>query len=339
MWRKRRKWVAISASMAMLLLMDPAFCGPANIKHGYFKSIPFQSPDRLGEYNVSGLWFPEGLVPFVGLSGPAIFVFKNVTSGKQWTVAVNAIALLDKDFWDKQGVADAAQLEPEALSEKLASFGVVSLSLSQDKRAKVGTCGRLISAPQVGHQMPSQSAAPDPVFPPINGAAPVYDAPPQASFPVNSAPPASHAGKAEKCLNLGDAVVDLQDIDFDGKQELVFRHAGLGQRYLPSYEVVRIPADGEPALGGDTTEPFSEIDGRTVINITRKQITIEGSNGACDNTEATYSRDTYGRMRMTHFWRGVWQEPDRCDAEDYAVEDQADGIGRHLKLLSRKSLN
>jgi hypothetical protein len=299
MWSGNLKCAAILASMAILLPMDRAFCESTNIKTEiYSGSVPFQSPDKLGEYSVSGLWFPQEQIPFAGLSGPAIFVFKNVNSGKQLTVAVNAIALLDKDFWDKRGVADAGQLEPAALLEKLAGFGIASLSLSQDKRAKVGACGRL-----------------------------------------QNDPPSDQARRAEQCLKLGDAVVDLQDVDFDGKKELVFRHAGVGQRSGSAYEVVRIPEDGDLlALAGDLTEPLRDIDWRSVINITRKQIIIEGSSGACESTEATYSRDAHGGMSMTHFWRTVMREPDGCDAEDYAVENQADGAGRRLKLLGRKSL-
>jgi hypothetical protein len=305
MWSKNLKRAAILASVAMLLPTDRAFCEPTNIKGEiYSRSVPFQSPDQLGEYSVSGLWFPQEQIPFAGLSGPAIFVFKNVNSGKQLTVAVNAIALLDKDFWNKHkdfwnkhGVADADQLEPEALLEKLRGFGVAAISLSEDKRAKVGACGRL-----------------------------------------QNDPPSGQARRAEQCLHLGEAVVDLQDVDFDGKNELVFRHAGVGQRGGAAYEIVRIPEDGDlPPLAGDLKEPLRDIDWRSVINITRKQIIIEGSSGACDSTEATYSRGAYG-MSMTHFWRSVMHEPDGCDAEDYALENQAEGIGRRLKLLSRKSL-
>jgi hypothetical protein len=113
----------------------------------------------------------------------------------------------------------------------------------------------------------------------------------------------------------------------------VFSHAGVGQRSGPAYEVVRIPEDGElQALAGDTREPFRDVDWRSVINITRRQIIIEGSSGACDSTEAKYSRGAYG-MSMTHFWRTVMHEADGCDD---AVEDQVDGIGRRLKLLSRQ---
>jgi hypothetical protein len=298
MWSKNLKRAAILALMAMLLPIDGAFCEPTNIKSEiYSRNVPFQSPDKLGEYGVSGFWFPQEQIPFAGLSGPAIFVFKNVNSGKQLTVAVNAIALLDKDFWNKHGVADAEQLEPDALLEKLAGFGVASISLSQDKRAKMGACARL-----------------------------------------QNDPPSGQGRRAEQCLNLGDAVVDLQDIDFDGKKELVFRHAGVGQRSGAAYEIVRIPEDGDLlALAGDLKEPFHDIDWRSVINITRKQIIIEGSSGACDSTEATYSRAANG-MSMTHFWRSVTHEPDGCVAEDYAVENQMDGVGRRLKLLSRKSL-
>ena len=298
-WSRNPKCVAMLASIAMLLRIDGAFCEPTNLKAEiYSRSVPFQSPDKLGEYSVSGLWFPQEQIPFAGLSGPAIFVFKNGNSGKQLTVAVNAIALLEKDFWDNHGVADAGQLEPEALVAKLAGFGVASISLSQDKKAKVGACGRLQNDPS-----------------------------------------SDQARRADQCLHLGDAVVDLQDIDFDGKKELVFRHAGVGQRGGAAYEVVRIPEDGDLlALAGDLKEPLRDIDWRSVINITRKQIIIEGSSGACDNTEATYSRDAYGGMSMTHFWRTVMHEPDGCDAEDYAVDNQADGAGRRLKLLGRKSL-
>src|SRR5262249_24904607 len=154
--------------------------------------------------------------------------------------------------------------EPEALLEKLAGFGGASVSLSQDKKAKVVACVRLQNEPPSG--------------------------PPR---------------RAEQCLKLGDAVVDLQDIDFDGKKELVFSHAGVGQRSGPAYEVVRIPEDaGLQAFAADTREPFRDIDWRSVINITRKQIIVEGSSGACDSTEATYSRGAYG-MSMTHFWRTV----------------------------------
>jgi hypothetical protein len=88
----------------------------------YSRSVPFQSADLLDEYSVSGLWFPEEQVPFAGLSGPAIFAFKNVGSGRQRTIAVNGIVLLDDDFWNKHQVADAAQLETEALLEKLTAL-------------------------------------------------------------------------------------------------------------------------------------------------------------------------------------------------------------------------
>src|ERR1700735_4570845 len=90
----------ILGAVATRLAMNGAFCQTTTSKNEiYSRAVPFQSADRLDEYSVSGLWFPAGLIPFGGLSGPAIFVFKNVNSGKQWTIAVNAIALLDEDFW------------------------------------------------------------------------------------------------------------------------------------------------------------------------------------------------------------------------------------------------
>jgi hypothetical protein len=270
MWSKNLKRTAILALMTMLLPMDGAFCEPTDIKSEiYSRSVPFQSPDKLGEYGVSGFWFPQEQILFAGLSGPAVFVFKNVNSGKQLTVAVNAIALLDKDFWNKHGVADAEQLEPDALLEKLAGFGVASISLSQNKRAMMGVCGRLQNDPPSGQ------------------------------------------ARAEQCLNLGDAVVDLQDIDFDGKEELVFRHAGVGQGSGAAYEVVRIPENGDLlALAGDLKEPFRDIDWRSVISVTRKQIIIEGSSGACDSIEAIIfsrrQRDEHGAFLEKRHVRARW---------------------------------
>jgi hypothetical protein len=263
----------------------------------YSRIVPFESADRLDEYSVSGLWFPGEQVTFAGLSGPAIFLFKNVSSGKQFAIAVNTIVLLDEDFWNKHQVADAAQLEPEALLEKLTGLGTVSISLSQDMRAKIVNC----------------------------------------EVSKNNPPPGN--ARVERCLNLGEAVVDLQDIDFDGKKELVFRHAGVGQRSGAAYEIMRVPQDDDPAYdprGPFSREPFREIDWRTVINITRKQIILEGSNSAVDNSEETYSRDASGGMSMTHFWRSFCNGSNECYIEDYAVENQLDGIGRRFKLLSRK---
>lgn len=47
---------------------------------------------------------------------------------------------------------------------------------------------------QNGFPEPARPAAADPAFPPINGSAPVYAAPPQASFPVNGAAPLGGGG-------------------------------------------------------------------------------------------------------------------------------------------------
>jgi hypothetical protein len=132
----------------------------------------------------------------------------------------------------------------------------------------------------------------------------------------NEPPPGK--ARVDRCLKLGDAVADLQDIDFVGKRELVFRHAGAGQRSGAAYEVVPSPEEDPPAYdssGPFSREPFRNIDWRTVINITRKQITIEGSNGACDSREETYSLEASGGMSMTHLRRSAMNGPNECDTE------------------------
>jgi hypothetical protein len=100
------------AASALLLAMDGAFCQTTKSKNEiYSRAVPFQSADLLDQFSVSGLWFPEGLIPYGGLIGPAIFVFNNVNSGKRRTIALNAIALLDEGFWGKHQVANAQQLD------------------------------------------------------------------------------------------------------------------------------------------------------------------------------------------------------------------------------------
>ena len=44
-------------------------------------------------------------------------------------------------------------------------------------------------------------------------------------------------GSKDQCLVLGDALVDFQDLDFDGKPELIVNHRGAGQRFGDAYEV------------------------------------------------------------------------------------------------------
>ena len=115
-------------------------------------------------------------------------------------------------------------------------------------------------------------------------------------------------------------------------QELVFKHAGVGQRSAAAYEIVRIQAYGHLLeRGGDSREPFRDIDWRTVINVTRKQIILEGSNGACDSTAQTYYRNASGGMSMTDSWRSVVLSTGDCDADDYAVENQVNRIGQTFK--------
>lgn len=276
----------------MLLSICGAVCEATDSKNEIFPGVvPFKFFDMLDEYSVSGLWFPREEMTIAGLSGPAIFTIKNSNSGKHWTIAMNAIALLDKDFWKKHQVPDAEKLGPKVLLEKLLMFGVVSISLS-DKRAKISDCKRSLFNPP-------------------------------------------HDELRVDCLELGAAVVDLQDIDFDGKKEFVFRHAGVAQRFGDAYEIVRIPDDfgGDDFLAGDTREPFRDIDFLTVINITQKQIIIQGSNGTCGNTAATYSRGDYGGMNLTHYWTNP-EGDNTCIDKDYAVETGVDGIERTFKLLS-----
>jgi len=263
------------------------------------RTIPFEVAEAIENYKISGLWFPDAAADSAEvaaeLKGPAIFVFKNIESGQQWTAAINAISLVDEKLWSTLRGADGDQLDAKTLVEKLREHGVIVISVPNEKRAKLTKCRGLLSS---GFQ---------------NG------------------------GKAEKCLELGEALVNLQDIDFDGKREAVFRHDREGQRGGPAYEIFGVPETDDRFAARMLEEPYRELDWRSTLNVTRKQIIVSSSNGASDSTEETYSRDAWGKMQLTHLWTtGQACPSDNCGGEDYTVQDQLDGLGRCLKPTVRR---
>jgi hypothetical protein len=257
--------------------------------------IPFESPNQLEGYQISGFWFPEDKFGYSGLRGPAIFVFTKYDSGETYSVAVNSIALLNKEFYDSNNLTIGDDSDIKQLIEKLKGYGILPLHLDNERRAKIKPCKRYED---------------DILLKSLEG---------------------------DQCLMLGDAPVDMQDIDFDGEKEVIFRQEFSGQRSGEAYEIMKLPYE-KYEQSRFRNPPLSEIDFLTIIDVTKKQIVIDGSNGVCAETAEIYSSVGNGDFKMTRFRRFAAESRDQCNLEDYSVHGQLDGVGRCLKLSSRKKM-
>ncbi len=271
----------------------PRAAATGQLQHASSRGIPFESPDIIEDFKVSGLWFPEQSKPYVGLSGAAIFNFSGAKTGEAlFSAAVNGVALLPKDYWKNNGVADPDSLDVAALVEKLKASDIIEIRLLPETRAKILNCD-----PKGGNQANS------------NG---------------------------DKCLQFGEAVVDIQDVDFDGKKELVFRLAGESQRGVEGYQIME-PYESYFGSKG-LTRPLSELDQMSKINLSKYQITLRESNGACNFTDVTYTAHSAqsASLKLTHVRQYSTDPSGTCYIEDYSAEDQLNGEGYCFKLISRK---
>lgn len=260
------------------------------------RAIPFESPDVIEKLRVSGLWFPDQMIPGGRLSGAAIFVFSNTETGETFSAAVNGVALLPEGYWKSHGVPDPSGSDVATLVDKVRAAGVVEIPLSPETRAKVVDC----------------------------------DSNAWRSEPAGS--------KQEKCLKLGTAAVDIQDVDFGGTKEFVFRQAGQAQRFMGAYEIMDLPYD---KLNGDKSfrRPLSELDDLSELNISRRQIILHESGGACASANEIYSPDPQegSSMKLTRYQQySTDPRGNACFFEDYAVKQQADGESNCFRLISRK---
>jgi uncharacterized protein YecT (DUF1311 family) len=239
------------------------------------QGVPFESLDIVGNYRVSGQWFPQEVKNYAGLSGPAKFVFSDVKTGNIFSAQVSGIALLPKDYWKNKGIA-VNSVEIVDLVEKLKSSGVIKITLSTETRAQIEDCN-----------------------------------------------------DTDICLHFGTAPVDIQDIDFSGRMYFIFRQAEEGQRWVDNYKIMKLSSDGKNLEDKYIATPLDELDGLSEINLSKKQIILQSSNGACNSGYRTYAPDPKNRsgLTLTHIKQYSDGDGSNCYVEDYS----GDG-----KLISRK---
>lgn len=260
------------------------------------RAIAFELPDLLDKLKVSGLWFPDQMLPGAGLSGAAVFVFSNTETGETFSAAVNGMALLSPDYWKNHGVADPDNSNVTPLVDKLRADGIVEIRVSPETRAKIVDCG--------SNDLPSKQS--------VSG--------------------------RDKCLTLGTAAVDFQDVDFDGTKDYVFRQVGQAQRFTDAYRVMDLPYD---KLNGDkgVRTPLNGLDGWSEINISRRQIALHELGGACASAEKIYAQNPQadrGWNLVSYQRYATDAHTNACYLEKYTVKEKVEGESYSLKLISRK---
>ena len=148
----------------------------------------------------------------------------------------------------------------------------------------------------------------------------------------------------DTCLKLGDIPLDLQDLTFDGKPEVIIAQDGMGQRFGGAYRVYTLDfddsSDPKDEIGAVTYndapyhEVFSQLDDMSTIDLTRKQIEIFSSGGACANSAEFYGLNGDGGFSETGF--ELWQDNGgKCMDQVYQVKTSDMGV-QTWKLVSSK---
>jgi hypothetical protein len=150
-------------------------------------------------------------------------------------------------------------------------------------------------------------------------------------------------GSKDQCLVIGDALVDFQDVDFDGKPELIVNHRGAGQRFGAAYEVHQFELqDGVMSIDRFNDEgnrdPLHRLDDFSQINISKRTIALMNSGGACASSLETYTKTTEGdsAFKLTGYTTWDWDDSSgTCYEVEYAVRDVG-GISAPIKIKSRR---
>lgn len=140
--------------------------------------------------------------------------------------------------------------------------------------------------------------------------------------------------------------IDVQDMNFSGVPELVVRHRGRGQRGSDTYSVYSFDPEVDSSLP-DTVEVlsppsdglqspvFGRIDSLSVINLTKRQIELMNSNGACNSSYETYSTNAAPAFSLTAYRVGHTNDAGDCIVDDYRVETDINGVQKYVLISSQ----
>ena len=149
------------------------------------------------------------------------------------------------------------------------------------------------------------------------------------------------ANSKDTCLKLGHIPIDLQDINFDGTPELVVDQRGTGQRGDDSYAIFSVdPQDESKELG---TVPYNNIrnfavfrgiDAFSTIDLTKKEIELHASNGACADNGRIYSAKLDpGYFTLIETWFLRQGDDGTCLRDVFRVDKAQNGVPKY-ELIS-----
>ncbi len=137
----------------------------------------------------------------------------------------------------------------------------------------------------------------------------------------------------DTCLFLGEIPVDLQDLDFDGKPDVVIAHKGMGQRGSTAYSVYAINEGEGVTLGADNLGQgiwgypvFARIDSLTSFNLDQRVIEVENSGGACASSVESHPADAATPFALTLYQVDAIDANGDCVTQGYRVETRDDGV-------------
>lgn len=89
----------------------------------------------------------------------------------------------------------------------------------------------------------------------------------------------------------------FQDVDFDGKSELIVSEVGNGQRFYASFKIYKLNNGSlqEELYGITYKKPFISLDEMSEVDYVNKQVTLYQSGGACGSIYEIYKlNEEYG---------------------------------------------
>lgn len=123
---------------------------------------------------------------------------------------------------------------------------------------------------------------------------------------------------------LGTTPFFFEDIDFDGKDELVVVNFKAGQRWVDSYTIYQPTYKNGYMYNLATTSPFSSLDQKATFNKEKRTIDVFSSGGACGSTNEKFQL-VDGKFTPVEFVEWVIVENDEkiaCIESIYTVIDE-----------------
>jgi hypothetical protein len=137
-----------------------------------------------------------------------------------------------------------------------------------------------------------------------------------------------HHGKPR----VGSAPFFFEDIDFNGKDELILINTRAGQRWVDSYTIYQSTYKGGNIYNLATDEPFNILDEKSIFDKENRTIDVFSSGGACANSNEKFKL-VDGRYTPVEFteWDSI------ANGERYVCVESIYTVINNERILKSKS--